>query len=64
MAYWTVNVALPGVSFAGVHSSTFLRFTEEMIAPVGLGRVAKADGNHNIFLSQKTADQGSRVLCH
>ena len=41
MAYWTVNVALPGVSFPGVHFSTFLRFTEAMKTLVGLGKDAE-----------------------
>lgn len=49
MAYWTVNVALPGVSFPGVHSRTFLRFTEAMKALVGLGREAETEGNNTIF---------------
>lgn len=47
IAYWTVNVALPGVPFPGVHSSTFLRFTEEMMTLVGLGKEAETKRNNN-----------------
>lgn len=49
MVYWTVNVALSGVSFPGVHSSTFLRFTEVKKALMGLGREEETEGNNTII---------------
>lgn len=47
IAYWTVNVTLLGVPFPGVHTSTFLRFTEEMMTLVGLGKEAETKRNNN-----------------
>lgn len=37
MAYCTVKCVSLGVPFPGNHCSTFLRFTEEKVAPMGLG---------------------------
>lgn len=63
-AYWTLNVASPGVPFPGVHSSTFLRFIEEMMTLVGLGREAETKGNNNKAKHNYSFTWQSKTLTH
>lgn len=63
-AYCAVNVASPGVPFPGVHSSTFLRFTEEMITLEGLGREVATKRNNNRAECNYSFTWQSKIMTH